>query len=71
MALQTSREVGSMDTGSSWGWQLADSCAGFKLFIGRDNHHLYATSFQGSVSAVTEEAEIVGMNDYDMGEFAL
>lgn len=53
------------------GWQLADSCAGFGYSFVMTTIILWVMHFIPGLSLrCNEEAEIVGMDDYDMGEFA-
>lgn len=53
------------------GWQLADSCAGFGYSLVMTTIILWVMHFIPGLSLRSnEEAEIVGIDDYDMGEFA-
>jgi len=68
----TSIEGGWLD--GNWnqlGWQLADSCAGFGYSLVMTTIILWVMHFIPGLSLrCNEEAEIVGIDDYDMGEFA-
>lgn len=53
------------------GWQLADSCSGFSYSLVMTTIILWVMHFiPGLRLRCDEEAEIVGIDDYDMGEFA-
>jgi ammonium transporter, Amt family len=53
------------------GWQLADSCSGFSYSLVMTTIILWVMHFIPGLSLrCDEEAEIVGIDDYDMGEFA-
>ncbi|KAI0255270.1 ammonium transporter [Lactifluus subvellereus] len=53
------------------GWQLADSCAGFSYSLVMTTIILWVMHFIPGLSLrCKEDAEIVGIDDYDMGEFA-
>jgi ammonium transporter, Amt family len=53
------------------GWQLADSTAGFGYSLVMTTIILWVMHFIPGLSLrCDEEAEIVGIDDYDMGEFA-
>ncbi len=53
------------------GWQLADSCSGFSYSFVMTTIILWVMHFIPGLSLrCDEEAEIVGIDDYDMGEFA-
>jgi Amt family ammonium transporter len=53
------------------GWQLADSCSGFSYSFVVTTIILWVMHYiPGLRLRCDEEAEIVGIDDYDMGEFA-
>jgi len=53
------------------GWQLADSCSGFSYSLVVTTIILWVMHYIPGLSLrCNEEAEIVGIDDYDMGEFA-